>query len=116
MNNHAIQKQKEICQKYKSRWVHAPSDMKVGIAKNVKEGAFPLHGLRHPVEGDTTGWYIWAGEELSSEDNFFEPLHVSHLAERCPDSIPFLGLEPGMRFLLAPGQEEVWYDEALLDI
>ena len=44
------------------------------------------------------------------------PLHVGHLAERLPDVMPYLALPPGWRFLLAPGREDVWYDESLLNV
>jgi hypothetical protein len=29
--------------------------------------------------------------------------------------VKYFGLEPGWRFLLAPGYEDVWYDATLLD-
>lgn len=92
----------------------APGHMKVGISESVRDGRMPLNGLRHPPTGDTTGWFIWAGEELSDAPDFFRPLHVDHLADWCPDVIPFLHLPPGWRFLLAPGVEDVWQDAGLL--
>lgn len=73
-----------------------------------------MNGLRHPPANGTCGWYIWAGEELSKSADFFQPLHVEHLAERCPLALTFLALPPGWRFLIAPGQEEVWFDATLL--
>jgi hypothetical protein len=76
----------------------------------------PRNGLRHPPEGDTTGWYIWAGDTLSDDADFFEPLHVRHLVERCPELLKFLGLPPGWRFLVASAHEDVWEDESLLDV
>lgn len=88
--------------------------MKVGLARNVLEGAYPTNGLRHLPRGDTTGWYIWAGEELSEDADFFEPIHVEHLRTRCPDVLRYLGLPPGWRFLIAPGHEDVWFDPALI--
>jgi hypothetical protein len=63
---------------------------------------------------DTTGWYIWAGEELGQADDFFEPVHVAHLVELCPAVLPYLGLSPGWRFLIASGHEDVWKDPSLL--
>lgn len=87
---------------------------KVGIAQNVQSGAQPLNALRHRPERDTSGWYVWAGEELSNDPEFFVPLHISHLAEWCPDLLPYLGLPPGWRVLLVPGYEDVWFDESLL--
>lgn len=87
---------------------------KVGIARNVQSGAQPLNALRHRPEQDTSGWYIWAGEEMSDDPDFFVPLHISHLAKWCPNLLPYLGLPPGWRVLLAPGYEDVWFDESLL--
>lgn len=88
--------------------------MKVGIASNVKQGIRPVNGLRHPPEGDTTGWYIWAGEELSDQPDFFNPLHVEHLKQWCPEIQKYLGLPPGWRFLIDGDFVDVWYDESLL--
>ena len=67
--------QKALCTRYGVSWFESPSDLKVGIAENVKSDLIPLNGLRHPPEGDTTGWYIWAGEEPSKDPDFFKPLH-----------------------------------------
>ncbi len=107
--------QREVCHRFGLTPTHAPADLKVGVARNVLDGLKPLNGLRHPPEADTTGWYIWAGEELSDDPDFFVPLHVGHLAEWCPDVLPYLALPPGCRFLIAPGYEDVWEDPALLD-
>jgi hypothetical protein len=73
-----------------------------------------LNALRHSPEGDTSGWYIWGGERLLDEPEFFKPLHVSHLAEYCPSLLPYIGLAPGWRVVLASGHEDVWYDQSLL--
>jgi hypothetical protein len=110
------QAQLATCQRFGVPHVPAPAGMKVGISKNVRDGVMPLNGMRHPPEGNTTGWYIWAGEELSDAPEFFAPLHVEHLKEWCPDVIRFLGLPPGWRFLIAGDYEDVWEDESLLDI
>jgi hypothetical protein len=88
--------------------------MKVGIARNVRDGLLPINGLRHPIEGETTGWYIWAGEDLSTDPDFFVPLHAAHLREWCPAAVRFLGLPPGWRFLVADSYEDVWEDSSLL--
>ena len=95
--------------------MESPFDMKIGISENALAGAYPLNGLRHPPEGDTTGWYIWSGE-FSLDPNFFVPMHTSHLFELRPEIIPYLGLGPGWRFLIAPKYEDVWEDLSLLQI
>lgn len=88
--------------------------MKVGISRSVRDGVLPLNGIRHLPVGETTGWYIWAGEELSQDEDFFVPLHVEHLSAWCPQVVPYLALPPGWRFLLAPGYEDVWFDSSIV--
>ena len=94
----------------------APEDLKAGIATNVACAAIPVNGLRHPPAGDTTGWYIWAGEELPHDPSFFTPVHVWHLKESRPDVLKYLALPPGWRFLIAGEYEDVWYDASLLNV
>src|SRR4051794_29581360 len=99
----------------------APADLdwnlKVGAAANLSDqDCWPVNGLRHPPEAETTGWYLWAGEELSEAPDFFLPLHARHLSQWRPQVLPYLLLPPGWRFLIAPGYEDVWYDETLLDL
>lgn len=108
--------QRELCERYGVDFVAAPNHLKVGVARNVRDQLLPINGLRHRPEGDTTGWYIWAGEEFSSEPDFFVPLHIEHLAEWCPEAIRFLGLPPGWRFLAADDYEDVWEDQSLLAV
>jgi len=107
----------EICKKYHSPFLECPLNLKVGISMNVKTGIWPVNGLRHIPEGDTTGWYIWGGEEFSEDPNFFVPLHVEHLLSWRPEIIKFLGLAPGWRFLIGEGgYEDVWSDSSLVNL
>lgn len=117
MTKKSYTQQKVICKRYGANFTESPPNLKVGISDNVKEGVQPIHGLRHREEGDTTGWYIWAGE-WSNEEDFFKPLHVMHLLEDEYYHIvlQYLGLAPGWRFLIDNnGHEEVWYDSKLLE-
>jgi hypothetical protein len=110
-----IEDQMETCKTHGVAWVEAPAELKVGFARNVREGLQPISGLRHPPAGDTTGWYIWAGEAFSENPDFFEPVHVAHLSELCPSILRLLGLPPGWRFLSHGDYLDVWEDETLLD-
>jgi hypothetical protein len=85
---------------------------KLGIALSTI-GALPINGLRIRVEG-TCGWFIWAGGEASVDPDFYQPLHVEHIAEYLPSVEPYLSLPPGYRFQIADGHEDVWFDPALL--
>lgn len=108
--------QLKMCHRWGVACLSPDQNHKIGISANVREGVLPINGLRHPLEGDTSGWYVWAGVELSTNDDFFLPLHISHLNECCPEIVKYLGLPPGWRFLIAPNYEDVWFDESLLDI
>jgi hypothetical protein len=88
--------------------------MKVGIALATLDRV-PINALRHPVDGDTTGWYIWGGE-FSTDDGFFQSMHASHLFGMLPKLIPYLALAPGWRVLLAPDRADVWHDSELLNV
>lgn len=115
MNEDVLRSQAAKCKQYKVDFFPSPDDLKVGVALNVKQHKYPLNGLRINPEGDTTGWYIWAGEEEPLIDaDYFKPLHVIHLNEWCPEIVQYLGLPPGWRFLFAPNYEDVWLDQNLL--
>ena len=104
-----------VCLRIGVEPVAAEPNLKLGISRRPFDLAGPVHGLRHPPEGDTTGWYIWSGEFLEDPD-FFEPFHVAHLSKDVPLVVPYLALPPGWRFLLAGGHEDVWHDESLLKV
>ena len=106
--------QREVCRRFGASLFPTPIALKVGIAANVRSGEQPLNGLRCRPQGDASGWFIWAGEELSDDPKFFAPLHIHHLNEWCVAAIPYLLLPPGWRFLIATDYEDVWFDEGLL--
>lgn len=109
-----IEQQRDVCKKYGLAFVESPNTLKVGIAENVKSGLQPINGLRHYLVGDTSGWYIWAGEDLQSDPEFFKPVHIEHLDRWCPKVLKYLGLPPGSRFLVSEDYEDVWSDPSLL--
>jgi hypothetical protein len=114
-----IKKQQKICNKYGFKFEACDLDLKVGISSDIKEKSktMPIHALRHPAQGDTTGWYIWAGE-YSQDDDFFKPMHAVHLKEFCSLMLPYLGLPSGTRVLIAEDGNyvDVWEDLSLLSI
>jgi len=117
MNHLEVERlQRSICQKFGVEYCPTPQDHKIGIALNVLDGLVPINGLRHPPTEDTTGWYIWAGEQSSDHPDFFKPLHVQHLDAWCPQIKKYLGLPAGWRFLVAGDYEDVWFDESLLNL
>ena len=110
--------QKMICERYGAYICTPQPNSKVGVSINLPDvNLFPINGLRHPPEGETSGWYIWAGEDFSGDLGFFLPLHLWHLEEWRYETMKFLALPPGYRFLIGEGgYEDVWFDETLLII
>ena len=106
--------QRRVCERFGASPFPALPGYKVGVARNVAGGTLPINGLRHPPDPGTTGWFIWAGGEPSTDDDFFEPVHLEHLIELCPTALPYLALPPGWRFQIAPAHEDVWPDATLL--
>jgi len=117
LNSPTIVAQQIICERYGAEFCHADPNHMIGLTENVQDkNLFPINGVRHPVEGRSTGWYVWRGELLSTDDDFFKPHHVMHIHQICPEILLYLGLSPGWRFLIAPRYEDVWYGETLLEI
>lgn len=115
MDNHDLEaRQMAVCKKHGQSCMIPAPDTKLGFASETL-GRVPMNGLRHPPQGDTNGWYVWCGDELSKAANFFSP-HTAHLQENCPEILQFLGLPPGWRFLLAGDHADVWYDSSLLEV
>ena len=111
----AGKRQQRLCVERQVPWTPPRPDSKAGVAREVGSGLWPVNGLRLPVEGATSGWYLWAGEgEMDQSPDYFEPVHVAHMYERCREVFPYLGLPPGWRFLIAPGYSDVWEDPTLL--
>lgn len=109
--NKHIDLQKQTCEKFQSTWRPINSKLFVGVSSDLLSD--PIHGLRHPAEQSSTGWYIWTGE-YSERDDFFMPLCAEHLLQLRPQIIKYLGLDVGYRFLTdSKGYEDVWFDEKI---
>jgi len=108
--------QRKICEQWGAPYLRTDIDQKIGISDNLMKGIYPINGLRHPPLGDTSGWYIWAGDEMGYEDDFFKPVHAEHLEDCFCGLEKYLGLAPGWRFLIAPEYEDVWFDPSLLNV
>jgi hypothetical protein len=103
-----------VCRRFEAEFVPSSPRSSVGLAiQTLKE--VPIHGLRHLEVAGTTGWYVWAGE-WSENPEFFKPVHVEHLERLCPQILPYLGLAPGWRFLIAPSHEDVWFDPSIVHV
>ena len=85
---------------------------KLGIAL-ATVGKLPINGLRILLDG-TCGWFIWGGEDAPTDPNFYQPLHVEHIADYLPSVVSYLSLPSGYRFQIADGYEDVWFDSKLL--
>ena len=110
-----MESQKEVCKRFSALPLLSKGEEKLGIAIETI-GKLPVNGMRHDAENGTCGWYIWCGEELSDDSEFFKPLHVNHIEEYLPEIEKYLALPPGYRFLIADDHEDVWYDSSLVEM
>jgi len=105
----------EVCRLQSVEVSFPNSNDKLGIALSTI-GKTPINGLRHPTENGTCGWYIWCGEELSEDPDFFKPLHVKHVEDYLPNIEKYLALPVGFRFLIADNYEDIWLDESIKNL
>jgi len=110
-----IEEQKIICKNQGVETVYPKAEEKLGIALSTI-GNKPINGLRHPIENGTCGWYLWCGEELPEDPEFFKPLHVKHINEYLPLAEKYLALPVGYRFLVTESYEDIWFDESLKNV
>lgn len=82
--------QMEVCRRYSAKFMPPNDSDKLGISDSALSGEQPLNGSKHPPESGTSGWFIWGGNELSKDAEFFKPLHVYHIQEHCAAVLPFL--------------------------
>jgi hypothetical protein len=76
--------QKRVCLNFGANFLHCDDSLKIGVSRDFDAQRFPLNGLRHPPEGETTGWYIWSGEDFSETPDFFVPWPATHLHDHHP--------------------------------
>jgi hypothetical protein len=108
----SLETQEEVCSRFGVTGIKPLASEMLGIALETV-GKRPINGLRSRLDG-TCGWFIWAGEDASTDPAFYQPLHVEHIGDYLPSVVPYLSLPPGYRFQIADGYEDVWFDPALL--
>ncbi|MBV7530689.1 hypothetical protein [Chitinophaga sp. sic0106] len=110
--------QQELCTQYNATFQPAPFSTLIAIALDTFSvpGNWPVNGLRIPVANEeTVCWFVWAGPEFSTADDWFKPMHAHHLPDIHPKLVKYLGLPAGWRFLFDDSYEDVWFDEGLLE-
>jgi hypothetical protein len=91
-----VETQQEVCARFGVAAKPQSAAEKLEIALSTL-GALPINGLRMRLEG-TYGWFISAGRGSSANADFYQSLHVEHIAEYLPSVQPYLSLPPGYRF------------------
>lgn len=107
MNQHETA-QRKLCDRYLAEFTPIDWALRVAIADDFFTDTLPKNGIRIAVEGNMTGWYLFAGEAMSEANHYYKPYCADHLPDLLPAVIPYLGLPVGWRFLLAPNYEDVW--------
>ena len=106
--------QRAICRDHAADFAPPATGSRVGVALQTL-GLMPLNGTRIAEHGNVCGWYLWGGEATSDDPDFYQPLCVEHVPDRCPLALSFLGLPPGWRFLTDGESVDVWFDRNLLE-
>jgi|SRR5215217_334740 len=108
--------QQHICHRAGAEFSPIPAGTRVAVARDLRSGAMPIHGIRFRTKPGGVGWFFWAGQgELNTDADYFLALHVEHLEEWCPLVLPYLALPPGWRFLTDGEVDDVWFDQSVLD-
>jgi hypothetical protein len=114
--SHIEQEQKDVCKRFNLPWTPTDEKLMVAINDSLFSDKLPVNGLRHRRENKIDGWYLWSGDEIPQDKNdFFNPIHISHLIELHPLVLKYLGLPHGYRFQIDDkGYEDIWFDETIL--
>jgi hypothetical protein len=103
--------QLEICQEYGVNRVLLDFKLKLSVSEDFFSSSEVLiNGFRRSPEGNTCGWFLWKGEEMSDSEISFRQINVTYLIGHCHQVIPYLGLPTGWRFLVAGGHGRAWPD------
>lgn len=108
----ASEKQINICQKYNLEML--PPEPMVALALT-SLNKMPIYGCRVKVtENENISWFFHCGE-YSDTDDFYSPIHTSHLETLLPFVIPYLYLPSNTRFIIDDkGYEDVWIENSLV--
>jgi hypothetical protein len=72
----------------------------------------PYNGVRIQGIAGHSGWIFWSGR---SEEMPYVSVPLESLLAAAPEIAPYLRLREGWRFQIAPGYEDVWFDELARD-
>ena len=90
-----IEKQKEICEKYNSKWKPINKKLNILVSKNLNPEI--IQGLRKQNEKRMSGWIIYSNEVRENNYNL-ECIPAEKLLTIQPKIIKYLGLETGFKF------------------
>ena len=110
MNNERInEKQQRICDKH-GLPPQAPEAMVALAIGSLAQS--PIYGTRIALpENGTVSWFFHCGEHDDADD-FYQPVHASHLPDMLPQVVDYLALPSGAKFILdRDGYEDVWLEE-----
>ncbi len=107
-----IDLQKQICEKYQSGYRAINESEMVAIALQTL-GQQPIYATRIiPEQDENITWFIHCGE-YSDADDFYQPMHASHLDQLLPQVLPYLALDYGFNFIIDDdGYEDIWSEFA----
>ena len=116
MKTDLLTRQLQACERAAAQPALLSPEDRVAVGRDFDPSKSPINGMRHPPHGNMSGWYIWSGERLEEDPDYFHVICYEHLAAKDWTWVQYLALPAGWRFLAAPGQEDLWFDETLFKI
>lgn len=104
-----FKEQLEICNRMKTNCQPPMPHQLVVISDGVYEG-LPVEGVRYPSPEHMSGWWLYT-EKYNGDIKTLQNVHVSHLIEKRPDLVKYLGLPSRFRFV--ENTSQIWLDESI---
>lgn len=87
---------------------HVSPEMLVNVGLPLIPTLLPYNGVRIQSPAGHSGWIVWTGR---TEEMAYMAVPLDDFLRACPEVSPYLGLATGWRFQIAPGYEDVWFDD-----
>lgn len=86
---------------------------KIAVSKEIYEGR-EVNGVRYRAPSHMTGWYL-TSNSFDGNVNSLIVDHLYHILTKRPDLAKYLALPSGYRFYKDDKEEEVWFDQKVLN-
>lgn len=105
--------QLRLCKEYDVLPLLLDYNQLVVVSDGVLEGD-PVEGVRYPSPEHMSGWWITT-DRYNGDIGTLKTEHAYHILEKRPDLAKYMLLPYGFRFRVGTTEEDVWFDENVLN-